>query len=145
VKGGQLKFVGGTGDNRVTDPITGQTRRLDTYSTYDWNIDFRQDVPESKLAWGGDYGDVGKIRFFRLDEEQTYSYGPGDLDLFVETTYFDGMTVRLAVDNLGPQEQRLDRRFYNPNRLPGGAYDRREFWQSDNVTPTWTLSVSGAF
>ncbi|HEV7691261.1 MAG TPA: TonB-dependent receptor [Hyphomonadaceae bacterium] len=145
VKGGQLKFVGGLGDNSVTDPITGQKRWLDTYSSYDWNIDFRQDLPELKLAWGGDYGDLGKVRFFRLDEEQTYSYGPGDLDLFVETTYFDGVTVRLSADNLGLQTQRIDRRFYDPNRLPGGVYARREFWVSDAFAPTYALTISGSF
>lgn len=145
VKGGQLKFTGGTGDSKVTDPFTGMKRRVDSYATYDWNLDFRQDLPELKLAWGGDYSSAGEIPYFRLNEEQTYSYGPGDLDLFVETTYFDGVTVRLAADNIGVQEMRLDRRFFSPNRFPGGVYAGREFWRSDNVTPTYMLSVSGAF
>lgn len=145
VKGGQLKFNGGWGGSRVTDPISGERRPLDDESDYDWNLDFRQDLPELKLAWGGDYSSGGDIPFYRLDETQTYSFGPGDLDLFIETTYFDGITVRLAADNLGVQEQRLDRRFYTPNRFPGGAFTAREFMRTDNATPVYTLSVSGSF
>jgi hypothetical protein len=145
VKGGQLKFTGGAGDSRVTDPFTGQERVLDNVATYDWNIDFRQDLPDWKLAWGGDYTDVGEYRLFRLDEDQSITFGPGDLDLFVETTYFDGVTVRLSADNLGPQPQRTDRRFFTPNRFPGGVVSGREFRESDSATPIYSLSVSGAF
>ena len=145
VKGGQLKFNGGWMDSRVTDPITGEERRLDDYTSYDWNLDFRQDLPKLKLAWGGDYSSAGTAPYFRLDETQTFSYGPGDLDLFIETTYFDGVTVKLAADNLGVQEQRLDRRFFTPNRFPGGTFSSREFQRLNNVTPVYTLTVSGAF
>lgn len=145
VKGGQLKFNGGWGDSRVTDPITGLERRVDDTGSYDWNLDFRQDVPELKLAWGGDYSSSGSYPYFRLDETQTFTYGPGDLDLFIETTYFDGVTVKLSADNLGVQETRLDRRFFSPNRFPGGVFSSREFQRLDNVTPVYSLSVSGAF
>lgn len=145
VKGGQLKFNGTWNDSRVTDPITGQERPLDNLGSYDWNIDFRQDLPALKLAWGGDYSAAGKYPYFRLDETQAFTYGPGDLDLFIETTQFEGVTVRLSADNLGVQESRLDRRFYTPNRLPGGTYTSREFQRLNNVTPIYTLSVSGAF
>lgn len=145
VKGGQLKFNGTWNDSRVTDPITGHERPLDTLGTYDWNIDFRQDLPQLKLAWGGDYSQSGRYPYFRLDETQAFTYGPGDLDLFIETTHFDGVTVRLAADNLGVQESRLDRRFFSPNRFPGGTFTSREFQRLTNVTPMYTLSVSGAF
>ena len=145
VKGGQLKFNGGWGGSRVTDPITGEERRVDDQGNYDWNLDFRQDLPELKLAWGGDYSSSGDYPYYRLDEVQTFTYGPGDLDLFIETTYFDGVTVKLAADNLGVQETRLDRRFFSPNRFPGGVFSSREFQRLNNVTPIYTLSISGAF
>lgn len=145
VKGGQLKFNGGAGGSRVTDPFTGQQRTLDNVATYDWNLDFRQDVPELKFAWGGDYSDVGKLSYFRLEEDQSLTFGPGDLDLFIETTYFEGITLRLAADNLGVQPQRSDRRFFAPNRFPGGVVTGRELRDTDNVTPIYTLSVSGSF
>lgn len=145
VKGGQLKFTGGAGGSRVTDPFTGRERVIDNISTYDWNIDFRQDMPELKLAWGGDYSAAGEIRYFRLDEDQSLTFGPGDLDLFVETTYFDGVTVRLSADNIGVRELRTDRRFFDPNRFPGGVFAGREFRASDNATPIYALTVSGSF
>lgn len=145
VKGAQLKFNGGWGGSRVNDPITGEERRVDNSGSYDWNLDFRQDLPELKLAWGGDYSASGDYPYYRLDEVQTFTYGPGDLDLFIETTYFDDLTVKLAADNLGVQETRLDRRFFSPNRFPGGAFSSRELQRLNNVTPTYTLAVSGSF
>jgi hypothetical protein len=144
VKGGMLKLSMQTIDSSVTDPFSGVERRITNDLDYYWNIDFRQDLPGLKLAWGGDYSDIGDQRAFRLDEEQIYSGGAGDLDLFVETTYFKGLTVRLAADNLGDQPQYADRRFFSPNRFPGGVHGEREF-QKAAFGPTYTLSLSGAF
>jgi outer membrane receptor protein involved in Fe transport len=144
IKGGVLKINAGARDTKVTDPITGEERKIANQNLYDWNIDFRQDLPDLKLAWGGDYTDVGESEAFRLDEEQTRSFGPGDLDLFVETTYFKGVTVRLAGDNLGSQPARLDRRFFTPNRFLGGAFLRSEY-RDAAYGPNFTISVLGAF
>lgn len=145
IKGGILKFNGGSGGSRAIDPITREGRVLDNISNYDWNIDFRQDIPEWKLAWGGDFTDGGMIRYFRLDEEQSIAFGKGDLDLFVETTRFDGMTVRLSADNIGVPKTWVDRRFFTPNRFPGGVFSNREFRESDNVSPLYSLTISGTF
>jgi hypothetical protein len=144
VKGGMLKINAGARDTRVTDPITGEERHIANQLAYDWNIDFRQDLPELKLAWGGDYSDPGPSEAFRLNEEQERTFGPGDLDLFIETTYFKGVTVRLAGDNLGSQPDRLSRRFFTPNRFPGGVFSSSEFRVAEDG-PIVTLTVTGAF
>jgi hypothetical protein len=65
IKGGILKIAGGARDSRVTDPITGQEQRITSDLDYNWNIDFRQDLPEFKLAWGGDYTGSGENDVFR--------------------------------------------------------------------------------
>ena len=54
-------------------------------------------------------------------------------------------TVRLSADNIGLQPQRLDRRFFTPNRFPGGVFNGREFRESDSATPIYALTVSGSF
>jgi len=144
IKGGMLKITAGGRDTKVIDPISGEERHIANEFSYDWNIDFRQDLPDLKIAWGGDYSDLGDGEAFRLDEEQTRSFGPGDLDLFIETTRFKGMTVRLAADNVGDQPDRLDRRFFAPNRLPGGVFSGSEFRGSTDG-PNYTITVSGAF
>jgi outer membrane receptor protein involved in Fe transport len=144
IKGGMLKINAGARDTRVTDPITGVERHIANQNAYDWNIDFRQDLPDLKLAWGGDYTDVGQSEAFRLNEEQSRSFGPGDFDLFIETTYFQGVTVRLSGDNLGSQPDRLNRRFFTPNRFPGGVFSSSEFREAAE-SPIVTLTVTGTF
>ena len=122
VSGGLLRLTVDTRDSKVTDPITAEERRINNDLTYRWNIDFRQDLPDLKLAWGGDYTEVGYSEAFRLNETQLRTAGAGDLDLFIETTAIKGITIRLLADNIGDQPNYLDRRFFTPNRLPGGVF-----------------------
>lgn len=144
VKGGILKFNGGARSSKVIDPITGAERSINNTLDYDWNIDFRQDIPEWKLAWGGDYTDVGYSEAFRLNETQRREAGAGDLDLFVETTHIEGITLRLNLDNLGDQPNQLERRFFTPNRLPGGVFSSSEYREA-TFGPSVTFTASGAF
>jgi hypothetical protein len=144
VSGGLLRLTVDTRDSKVTDPITGQERRINNDLTYRWNVDFRQDLPDLKLAWGGDYTDVGYSEAFRLNEEQLREAGAGDLDLFIETTAIKGITLRFAADNIGDQPSYLDRRFFSPNRLPGGVFSGAEF-REGTIGPIYSFSVSGAF
>jgi outer membrane receptor protein involved in Fe transport len=144
IKGGILKVTADGRDSEVIDPITGLERRINNDLTYRWNIDFRQDLPGLKLAWGGDYTEVGYSEAFRLNEGQRRSAGSGDLDLFIETTRFAGVTVRLGADNIGDQPDYLNRRFFSPNRLPGGVFSSAEFRKS-TIGPIYSLSISGAF
>jgi outer membrane receptor for ferrienterochelin and colicin len=144
IKGGILKFTGDVGDSEVTDPITGQKRRINGEQVYGWNIDFRQDLPDMKLSWGGDYSDGGESESYRLNEEQRRSSGPGDLDLFIETTAVEGMTIRLSAENLGDQPDYFDRRFFDQNRFPGGVFSGSEHRETTGG-PAVFFTVSGAF
>jgi hypothetical protein len=144
IKGGILKFSGGASDSKVIDPISGEERRINNQQVYGWNIDFRQDLPDLKLAWGGDYSDSGESQSFRLNEEQTRDAGSGDLDLFIETTAVKGITLRFGADNIGDMPVEVERRFFSPNRLPGGAFSGAEFRES-TVGPVYIVTASGAF
>jgi outer membrane receptor for ferrienterochelin and colicin len=144
VKGGILKIFGEARDSKVTDPITGLERRIANQFAYDWNIDFRQDLPDLKLSWGGDYSSSGNGETFRLNEQQVRAFGTGDLDLFIETTAIKGITLRFSADNIGDMPRYLDRRFFTPNRLPGGVFSGSEYRESLNG-PVYGIVVSGAF
>jgi outer membrane receptor protein involved in Fe transport len=145
ITGGLLKFSGQWTDSEVTDPISGERRVFASESEYGWNIDFRQDLPGLKLAWGGDYSGGGSPYYnFRLDEIFTGNSGEGDLDLFIETTRFFGVTMRAQVDNLGDQEITGDRRFFTPNRFPPGVFTREEL-RTLTRGPVYTFSVTGTF
>ena len=145
IKGGLVKFITNGRESEVTDPITGEDRPIANDFTFGANIEFRQDIPEMKLAWGGDYTFPGGEAYaFRLNEIQRRDYGDGDLDVFVETTYWQGLTVRLAVDNLGDSPSWLDRNFYSPSRLTSNVISSREF-REQTSGPLFQLSVSGSF
>jgi outer membrane receptor protein involved in Fe transport len=145
VKGGMLKFFAQGRKSTVTDPITGEERPFANDFTFDSNIDFRQDLPELKLAWGGDYTFPGGETYaYRLSEIQRRDFGHGDLDFFIETTAIKGVTVRLNLDNLGDSPSWLDRRFIAPSRLTSNTVSSREFRESTNG-PSITLTLQGAF
>lgn len=145
VKGGILKFTGSSQESEVTDPVTGQKREIASELDWNYNIEFRQDIPELKMAWGGDYSGAGGYRAFRLDEVRSDDIGDGDFDMFVETTaLLGGMLVRLGADNIFDQPVDAERLFYAPNRLPGGAFAGTEF-RTATSGPSINLTIAGAF
>jgi outer membrane receptor protein involved in Fe transport len=145
VKGGILKFQTTLQDSEVTDPIDGELRRIADEIPWSYYFEFRQDIPEWKMAWGWDYFSAGPSKAFRLDEIQKEDIGEGDLDIFVETTaLLGGLLVRLSAENIGDMPEEEERRFFSPNRLPGGAFVGTEF-RTETYGPTFTLTVAGAF
>lgn len=145
IKGGILKFQSTLQDSKVTDPIDGLTRRIADEEEWTYYFEFRQDIPEWKMAWGWDYFSAGPSQAFRLDEIQSEDIGEGDLDIFVETTgLLGGLLVRLGVDNIGDMPEDEERRFFAPNRLPGGVFTGTEF-RRETSGPIVNLTIAGAF
>lgn len=145
ISNGILKLNVGAQDSEVIDPLTGQKRRISKQQEYDWSIDFRQDVPSMKLAWGGDYSSVGATPEYRHERIEIADPGEGDLDLFIETTaLLGGALVRLTAENIFNQEREVDRRFYLPNRIPPGVFSSTEE-RISTYGATVTLTVAGAF
>jgi outer membrane receptor protein involved in Fe transport len=145
ISNGILKLNVGAQDSEVIDPLTGEKRRISKQQEYDWSIDFRQDVPSMKFAWGGDYASAGAIPEYRHERIEIADPGEGDLDLFIETTaLLGGALVRLTAENVFNQEREVDRRFYLPNRIPPGAFSSTEE-RISTYGATVTLTVAGAF
>jgi len=138
-----LKINGTRQHTEVTDPITGVTRPFQRDEDWDYHLDFRQDLPRQDLAWGWDYGRSGSESTFRANQTQVWSYGPGDLDMFIETTRFDGMTVRFGVDNIFDQDIKRQRVFYDGLRSSGIITGREQ--RDRNWGQLYRLSVSGTF
>src|SRR5690606_33210188 len=139
VKNGLLKINAGAQDSSVTDPLTGAEREISLETEYDWSIDFRQDIPSLKFAWGGNFASAlqmtptgvvlppGPHTQYRIDRIEITDPGEGDLDLFVETTrLLGGALIRLTAANLFDTEKEVERQFFTPNRIPPGAFTSRE-------------------
>jgi len=143
LKDGILTLEGGFGDSTVTDPLTGLTRvqsfRVDDF----YRIDFRQELTKWKMAWGFDYFQRSSSQAAFLFDQRIRSQGHGDLDIFVETTRWKGMTIRFSADNIfDPTTQRIRTRFDGPRNL--GVIRDIETLRTNN-DQQFTISLRGTF
>jgi hypothetical protein len=138
---GVLRLDATLQDTRVRDPLTGRRRSFSYESDWWWRVDVRQDLPGLGAAWGFDYGESGDWTAYRADEEQTFNEGRGNLDMFVETTRWGGVTLRLGVDNLFDATETTERRFFEDLRgsSPLEAIEFRE----RSFGPYYSIRVSG--
>ncbi len=157
VANGLLKINAGAQESSVTDPLTGEEREISLETEYDWSIDFRQDIPSMKIAWGGNFSSAlqmtpigtvlppGPHTQYRVDRIEATDPGEGDLDLFLETTRFlGGALVRLTAANLFDAEKEVERLFFTPSRIPPGDFTSTEVRDS-TYGRTLTLTIAGAF
>jgi hypothetical protein len=164
VKGGILRLNGGAQDSKVTDPLTGEERQISSETEYDWTVDFRQDIPSMKIAWGAKASSTLPVAAsagiaappstqYRIDRIEAVEQGDVALDLFVETTRFlGGMLVRLTAANLLDAERDVNRRLFvvdpdfttAPNIPPRSVFAATED-RTSTFGRTVTLTVAAAF
>jgi hypothetical protein len=95
----ELRLRGTRQQSEVEDPITFAARRFSGDNDWFANIDFRQDLPALGVAWGAGFNKDGLRDVFRVHEQQTFGNIDGFLQVYVETTRFMGVTIRLQVNN----------------------------------------------
>lgn len=142
LKGAQLKLDGTLRDSRVTDPLTGEARRVDDLSDITFNAEFRHDVLRLKSAWG--------IRYFS-SEDYTVSYVGERLRsrsfpvwiAYIETTVIGGFKAVLTAKGLAGERGFVGRRrFYEPTIADDFiGSQRRRFTEGAVVTLTLTKSL----
>jgi hypothetical protein len=119
----ELRIRGTRQKSEVEDPVTFETRRFSGDNDWFGNIDFRQDVPALGLAWGAGFNKDGLRDVFRVHEQQTFGNIDGFLQLYVETTRFMGVTVRLQMNNANDSTFIRRRAFWgalaDPNDIDG--------------------------
>ncbi len=130
-------------DSSVVDPVTGLERRLGNEGRHRWGLDFRQDINSAKIAWGWDYNSGYGSHQFRLFEESFNNGRSGDLDAFIETTRYGGVTIKLGVDNIFDQKRQRSRTFFDGSRALGviDSVDER----SRTSGRFYSVSVKGSF
>lgn len=143
LKNGILTLAGGFGDSEVTDPLTGlprvQSFRVDDF----YSIDFRQELTDWKMAWGFDYFHRSASQAAFLFSQRKNYNGPGDLDVFVETTKVKGATIRFSLENIfGPTNFRERTDFDGTRDL--GIIRQTEF-REQKYGLRFRLSLRGTF
>jgi hypothetical protein len=99
LKRAQLKTNGTFRWSSVTDPTTGETRRITAQHPWDFEVHFTQDVPKWKLTWGADLFNRWTETYYRFNEVDRYALKTWGI-LFVEFKPQPGLSLRAEVDNV---------------------------------------------
>ena len=147
-------------ESTVTDPVTGMDRILTGRSeqqgpptfpftvlnnNYDfiYDVAFRQDFQNAKLAWGWDVADRTERTWFRVNELNIYDEDGMEMNVFVETTRWFGVKMRLEGSNLLHFTETRDRTLYVGRRDLSPVL-RRELTETAEGRRL-TLTISGSF
>lgn len=146
-------------DSTVTDPVTGNARILtgrsehqgppvfvftrDNNNDFIYDLAFRQDFQDARVAWGWDIADRGKRTWFKVNELNVYDEDGIEMNVFVETTRWWGVKIRLAGTNLNHFTETRDRALYE-GRRGLSPVSRRELTERVEGRRL-TLTVSGSF
>jgi outer membrane receptor protein involved in Fe transport len=140
VTGIELKYVGHYHGSRVTDPVTGLTRRMSNRPLWHQEWQLRYDASQLGLVYGATFYTQESNNAYFFNEFRRQSDGVRSV-LFVEYTKFKLGTVRLEVVDL--PDFRRDRFIYADTRASGTLNQivnrRRE------LDPLIQLSISGKF
>ncbi len=118
-------------DSSVTDPVTGQKRVLsatqigfggppavrfqDNGSEYLFDIAFRQDLDNAQIAWGWDIAAQADRPRFKVNELEVFDEGL-EVNVFVESTRWFGVKLRVEGRNLLNYNETRDRTLYEGRR-----------------------------
>lgn len=127
----------------LRDPLTGEKRQIDYWTTRLIELDFRHDIPGSDWAWGASLQHVDSQPYYRLNEIGSENEGPIFDSYFVENKDVFGMTVRFDVINLANARHNLTRTIYVDRRdnSPIDFIERQERL----IGPIFRLGVKGSF
>ena len=133
--------------------MTGNSRRLSSpggdfpiiynvENKYAVEMDFRQDFEEHRIAWGWDVITRANRPRYKVNELEIYD-DKYVLNLFVETTRWMGVKVRLSGSNVLDSPGYRDRTVFTGRRdlSPVRFREVRDLARDRSVT----LSVSGVF
>ncbi|MBN9318434.1 MAG: TonB-dependent receptor, partial [Caulobacterales bacterium] len=122
--GARLDGKMGWAASQVTDPATGQTRRLSSEAGRFCDMAFIYDMPGGRWSWGGEY-ECAQTEFqFRTDQLVRVK-SAAEADVFVEWKAGDRLAVRLDVYNALIGGETLARDIYRGSR-DAGALTRND-------------------
>ena len=145
IPGGKLDLLGNFHNTELTDPVTGEKRshRWNQYFPVHYSISFRQDIPNSPLAWGIILEERSGNTLHRLDQIRVQDHKwPQAHRLFFEHKDVFGMTFKAEVEDLFGFTYQNSRTFYEGDR--NGPVSG---WESSSRHSPWIarLSLSGNF
>ncbi|MRW89872.1 hypothetical protein GJ699_07745 [Duganella sp. FT80W] len=128
---GQLKLSTTWRSSSVTDPTTLTARRLSGENPLAWRIEFTQDLPQQRTAWGVSVDNGWSNDSWQVAERDSSS-GSGWARAYVNYRPEPKLTVTLELNNLAGRTISYDRSHYSNNDRLASAVDFTEH----NITRT---------
>jgi hypothetical protein len=144
IPGGRITVRGYLWDTEVTDPVTGEARIISYQPESEISVEFRQDFPALRMAWGVEVYKEGEFQVYRFNEIDTNEEGPW-IDIFWETTALpNNMRFRLWAANAFDGTVNRVRHFYAPDRT--GPRVRTDLRERKFADAPWVIAqISGTF
>ncbi|MCR6646396.1 MAG: TonB-dependent receptor [Terricaulis sp.] len=144
IPGARVTVRGYLWDTEVTDPVTGDARIISYQPESEINVEFRQDFPALRMAWGINYFKQGEFQVYRFNEIDTNEEGPW-VDIFWETTALpNNMRLRLWAANAFDGTVNRVRHFHGPDRT--GPRVRTDLRERQFAEAPWVIAqISGTF
>ncbi len=144
IKGGRFDFDYSYSQTAVTDPVTGLERRFsNSFEGYNFTAEFRQDLTDLQFSWGVEVQNGGDATAFRRRETFRRELEGTSVDLFVETTRFAGLNMRLGYNNALDNEFQSIRVIYDGPRSTGSPSIIERGYSRNG--PFTYLRIAGAF
>ncbi|MGX6646734.1 TonB-dependent receptor plug domain-containing protein [Maricaulaceae bacterium MS644] len=129
-------------DSEVTDFLGD--RRFNSQSDYVFNVGFIQSLPQFDAAFGVTYREQGDA-FERVVAEEVFTSYGADLEIFVEKSFNDRLTVRLVGQNLlDASKDEVFNKFDNQADQIARDFDEYEL-ETESAGPVFQLVVRAAF
>lgn len=144
IPGGRITVRGYLWDTEVSDPVTNSARIISYQPESEINVEFRQDFPGLRMAWGINYFKQGEFQVYRFNEIDTNEEGPW-VDIFWETTALpNNMRFRIWAANAFDGTVNRVRHFYAPDRT--GTLSRTDLRERKFAEAPWVIAqISGTF
>ncbi|GGY36636.1 TonB-dependent receptor plug domain-containing protein [Parvularcula lutaonensis] len=140
--GGRFDFSGERRTSALDDPLTGESRNFSRLAEWNYDINFRQDIPNTPYAWGTGLSDRAEEVLIRFDEVTVFDRTDPWVRAFVEHKDVYGLNLRLWASNLVNTEFTVDRTRYAEFRDgPVQEIERRS--RIDNRR--FSVTLSGTF
>ena len=115
VPGGRLRTQFEWSRSEVTDPTTGEVRRISGQEPLEGEVNFTQDLPRWNLQWGGNAFLARQETYFRFDTIETVELETW-YNLFAEWRARPNLAIRLELQNLAGRNFVRTREVYSGPR-----------------------------
>ncbi len=142
-KGAKLDLSGFYQKGRLTDPLTGLSRRFGGERRWSWSADLRHDIPSSNWAYGAGAEDNSSAEFLRLNFSSREFRSKPLVFIFAEHKDILGLKLRGTLINVTGQTEGSREVFFTSDRLDGRIDEIRDGTVEFGVIGR--ISISGTF